>query len=89
MARSTGPRNRLAKPLPQQWREHLIAQGVPKRKSIAVCRATLADGRVFDSLIIQDGWIISTTRDHLTGDFEQRIEFDPRTIAALDVLQTA
>ena len=89
MSRGAEHRNRLAKPLPAQWREHLISLGVPKRKSIAVCRATLADGRVFETLIVQDGWIISVSREHLTGQFEERIEFDPRAIVGMELVQTA
>jgi hypothetical protein len=82
-------RNRLAKPLPQEWRDYLIASGVPKRKYIAVCRATLADGRVIEELLVEEGWIISTSREHLAGHFEMRIDFDPRTITQLEVLQVA
>jgi len=82
-------RNRLAKALPDEWRKHLITLGVPKRKYIAVCRATLADGRVIDPLIIEQGWIISTSLAHLAGPFELRIEFDPRTITQLEVIQVA
>ena len=47
------PRNRLAKVLPQEWRQFLIAHGVPKRKYTAVCRATLAGGRIVEDLIIE------------------------------------
>jgi hypothetical protein len=83
------PRNRLAKKLPEEWRAFLIAQGVPKRKYTAVCRATLTDGRIVDELIIEEGWIIATTRDHLAGEFEQRIDFDPRTITQLQITQVA
>jgi len=86
---SSPPRNRLAKPLPQEWRTFLINQGVPKRKYTAVCRATLTDGRVIDELILEEGWIVALTRAHLAGTFEQRIDFDPRTITDLQVLQVA
>jgi hypothetical protein len=82
-------RNRFAKPLPEDWRRHLITLGVPKRKYIAICRATLTDGRSIDPLVVEQGWIISTTRDHMAGEFEQRIDFDPRTITALEVVQVA
>jgi hypothetical protein len=83
------PRNRLAKPLPDEWRDFLIAHGVPKRKYTAVCRAALTGGRIIDELIIEEGWIIATTRAHLAGTFEQRIDFDPRGITELQVIQVA
>ena len=83
------PRNRLAKPLPEEWRKMLIARGVPKRKYTAVCRATLTDGRVIDELIVEEGWIVALTKAHLAGIFEQRIDFDPRTIVELEILQVA
>lgn len=85
-SRST-PRNRLAKPLPDEWRKLLVAQGVPKRKYTAVCRAALADGRVIDQLIVEEGWIIALDRGGLAGQFEQRIDFDPRTLVTLEILQ--
>lgn len=85
----SAPRNRLAKKLPEEWREFLIAQGVPKRKYTAVCRAKLADGRVLDELIVEEGWIIATGRAFLAGAFEQRIDFDPRGITSLEVIQVA
>ena len=85
-SRST-PRNRLAKPLPDEWRKLLVAQGVPKRKYTAVCRATLADGRVIDQLIVEEGWIIALDRSGLAGKLEQRIDFDPRTLVTLKILQ--
>jgi hypothetical protein len=81
------PRNRLAKPLPEEWRKFLIERGVPKRKYTAVCRATLADGRVIDQLIIEQGWIIALDRNGVAGQFEQRIDFDPRYLTALDIVQ--
>jgi hypothetical protein len=83
----TPPRNRLAKVLPEEWRKLLVAQGVPKRKYTAVLRATLVGGRVIEDLIVEQGWIIATTRDGLGGTFEQRIDFDPRQIAAVEVKQ--
>lgn len=86
---SPSPRNRLAKPLPQSWREFLLAKGLPRRKYIAVCRATLTDGQTIPELIVEEGWIISTSRQRMAGQFEQRIEFDPRTISELEVLQVA
>ena len=45
------PRNRLAKPLPEEWRQHLLAHGVPKRKYTAVCRVELVGGRVIEQLV--------------------------------------
>jgi hypothetical protein len=82
------PRNRLAKVLPEPWRQFLIEHGVPKRKYTAVCRATLADGRVLEQLIVEQGWIIALSRQHLAGVFEQRIDFDPRQIVSLEILQS-
>jgi hypothetical protein len=83
----TQPRNRLAKPLPDEWRELLVAHGVPKRKYAAVLRATLAGGRVIDELIVEQGWIISLTKKGLAGIFEERIDFDPRTITDVEIRQ--
>ena len=81
------PRNRLAKVLPEEWRKLLIAHGVPKRKYTAVLRATLVGGRVIEDLIVEQGWIIATSRDGLGGTFEQRIDFDPRQISAIEIKQ--
>ena len=81
------PRNRLAKILPEEWRDALLAYGAPRRKYTAVCRMTLADGRVIENIIIEEGWIIALDRSHLAGIFEQRIDFDPRTITQMDILQ--
>ena len=83
----TPPRNRLAKVFPEEWRKLLVAQGVPKRKYTAVVRATLVGGRVIEDLIVEQGWIIATTRDGLGGTFEQRIDFDPRQITAMEIKQ--
>ncbi len=87
MHSKTPPRNRLAKVLPEEWRKFLVAHGVPKRKYTAVCRATLAGRRVIEDLIVEEGWIIALSRDGLGGTFEQRIDFDPRTITELQVVQ--
>ena len=87
MSSRTPPRNRLAKRLPDEWRDFLVARGVPKRKYTAVCRASLAGGRVIEELIVEDGWIIALGRAGLAGTFEQRIDFDPRTILDLAVVQ--
>ena len=87
MHSKTPPRNRLAKPLPEDWRRFLVAQGVPKRKYAALCRATLVGGRVIEELVIEEGWIIALDRSGLAGTFEQRIDFDPRQITSLEIVQ--
>lgn len=81
------PRNRLAKVLPEEWRKHLVAQGVPKRKYTAVLRATLAGGRVVEEMIVEEGWIVALDRAGLVGDAERRIDFDPRTITHIEIVQ--
>lgn len=81
------PRNRLAKVLPEEWRKMLLEHGVPRRKYTAVCRMTLADSRVIEHAVIEQGWIIALDKNHLAGIFEQRIDFDPRTITELEILQ--
>ena len=81
------PRNRLAKVLPDEWRKLLVSRGVPKRKYTAVLRATLVGGRVIEDLIIEEGWIVATSRDGLGGTFEQRIDFDPRQITEIEIKQ--
>jgi hypothetical protein len=81
------PRNRLAKVLPEEWRQLLVDSGVPKRKYTAVLRATLVGGRVIEDLIVEEGWIIATGREGLGGTFEQRIDFDPRQITAVEIKQ--
>ncbi|MBC7783995.1 MAG: hypothetical protein H7144_09150 [Burkholderiales bacterium] len=83
----TPPRNRLAKVLPEEWRKYLVDRGCPKRKYTALCRATLVDGRVIEDLIIEEGWVIALSRAGLGGTFEQRIDFDPRAIQALELKQ--
>ncbi len=65
----------------------LVQNGVPRRKYTAVCRLTLAGGRVIENAIIEEGWLIALDKSHLAGVFEQRIDFDPRTITALEILQ--
>lgn len=67
----------------------LIAAGVPKRKYTAVLRATLVGGRIIENLIVEQGWIIALDRSGLGGIFEQRIDFDPRIIQAIEILQVA
>ena len=81
------PRNRLAKPLPAEWRQALLDQGVPKRKYAAVCKVTLVGGRVIEELIIEQGWIVSLTKAGIADEFEQRIDFDPRQIKSLEIVQ--
>jgi hypothetical protein len=83
----TPPRNRLAKVLPEEWRKYLVAQGAPKRKYTAVCRAVLAGGRTIEEMIVEEGWIIALDKNGLAGTFEARIDFDPRTILELQLLQ--
>lgn len=87
MSSRTAPRNRLAKPLPDQWRKFLVERGVPKRKYTAVCRAELSSGRIIEQLIIEEGWVIALDKSGLAGTFEQRIDFDPRDIVDLKILQ--
>ena len=87
MHSKTPPRNRLAKVLPEEWRKKLVANGAPKRKYTAVCRATLASGRVIDEMIVEEGWIIALDKSGLGGTFECRIDFDPRTITDLQIIQ--
>lgn len=81
------PRNRLAKVLPEEWRKMLVEQGVPRRKYTAVCRIELTGGRIVENAIIEEGWIIALDKSHLAGVFEQRIDFDPRTIVQVEILQ--
>src|SRR5436853_7165852 len=87
MAARSAQRNRLAKPLPDEWRKFLVERGVPKRKYTAVCRAELSDGRVIEQLIVEEGWVIALDKSHLAGVFEQRIDFDPRSITLLQIIQ--
>ena len=88
MHSKVSPRNRLGKVLPEEWRLMLAGLGVPRRKYTAVCRVELAGGRVIEELIVEEGWIIALSRDGLAGTFEQRIDFDPRTILHLQLLQS-
>jgi hypothetical protein len=80
-------RNRLAKVLPEEWRTFLVAHGAPRRKCTAVVRAELVGGRVIEELIVEEGWIIALDRKGLAGTFEQRIDFDPRQITAIEIIQ--
>ena len=84
----TPPRNRLAKPLPDHWRDVLLEQGVPRRKYTAVLKLTLSSGDTVEPVVVEEGWIISVGLDALAADeFEQRIDFDPAAIQSLEVLQ--
>jgi hypothetical protein len=87
MHSKTPPRNRLAKVLPEEWRKRLVASGVPKRKYTAVLRATLVGGRVIEEMIVEEGWIVALDREGLVGHRERRIDFDPRTITEIEILQ--
>ena len=87
MGSRSAPRNRLAKPLPEEWRKFLVEHGVPKRKYTAICRAELSSGRIIEQLIIEEGWVIALDKSHLAGTFEHRIDFDPRDITDLKILQ--
>ena len=89
MHSKTPPRNRLSKVLPEEWRRYLVERGVPKRKYTAVLRATVVGGRVIDELIVEEGWIVALDRKGLAGQFEQRIDFDLRTITAIEIVQVA
>lgn len=81
------PRNRLAKPLPAEWRQKLLEAGVPRRKYSAICRVTLAGGRVIEDLIVEQGWIVGLDRSQLVGEAEQRIDFNPSLILEMDIKQ--
>lgn len=87
MHSKTPTRNRLAKVLPEEWRKLLVERGVPKRKYTAVCKVELVGGRVIEELIVEEGWIIATDKTGLGGVFERRIDFDPRQITSLEILQ--
>jgi hypothetical protein len=87
MHSKTPPRNRLAKVLPQEWREFLVANGVPKRKYAAILRVTLSDGRVIPELVVEEGWIVALDRAGLAGNREQRIDFNPATIRQIEIVQ--
>ena len=89
MHSKTPPRNRLAKALPESWRKVFVERGIPKRKYAAILQVTLVDGRVIDDVIVEQGWIISIGREGLSGIFEQRIDFDPRSIEAIQIIQVA
>lgn len=88
MASRTPARNRLAKPLPEQWRRWLVAQGVPRRKYTAVLRVMLSNGQVVDGVVVEEGWIVSVGLEALGRDsFEERIGFEPEHIVSAELLQ--
>lgn len=87
MHSKTPARNRLAKVLPDDWRQYLVDLGCPKRKYTAVCRATLANGRMIEDLIIEEGWVIALSKAGLGGTFEERIDFHPAEITTLELKQ--
>jgi hypothetical protein len=82
-------RNRLAKPLPDEWRQALLDRGVPKGKYTALVRVTLVDGRVIEDLVVESGYIVSLSKKGLAGVFEERIDFDPRQITTFEIRQVA
>ena len=84
----TPARNRLAKPLPEQWRQWLVDQGVPRRKYTAVLRLGLHDGTVIESAVVEEGWIITTDLADLQHDqFERAIDFDVAFIRGVEIVQ--
>jgi hypothetical protein len=44
---------------------------------------------MIEEMIVEEGWIIATGREGLAGIFEQRIDFDPRLILELVIVQVA
>jgi hypothetical protein len=82
------PRNRLAKVLPQQFREQLAAAGIPKRKYTAILRATLTDGSVIEEMVVEEGWIVGLDRAGLVGKDDRHISLDPRQIVSVEVVQS-
>ena len=89
MHSKTPPRNRLSTVLPDEWRRFLVEHGVPKRKYTAVLKATLVGGRIVEEMIVEEGWIVALDRKGLAGQFEQRIDFDPRSITNIEIVQVA
>jgi hypothetical protein len=59
----------------------------PPRNRLAKPRATLVGGRIIEDLIVEQGWIVALDRKGLGGIFEQRIDFDPRTIESVEIVQ--
>ena len=88
MHSKTPPRNRLAKVLPEEWRE------VPRRARRAEAEVhrraagrRSSGGRVIEKLIVEEGWIVALDQPGLAGTFEQRIDFDPRQITDVEIVQ--
>ncbi|MEM6561234.1 MAG: hypothetical protein AAF656_06515 [Planctomycetota bacterium] len=79
-------RNRLAKPLPDRWREKLVELGCPRRKYTAVCTLTLIDGKVITDAVIEDGWLIAVGTSGLADRFDQRIDVDPADVTHLELV---
>jgi hypothetical protein len=42
---------------------------------------------VIEELIVEEGWIVATDKSGLVGDSERRIDFDPRQILDLQIIQ--
>ena len=42
-----------------------------------------------DELIVEEGWIVALDRAGLVGNAERRIDFDPRTITEVQIIQVA
>ncbi len=85
----TPARNRLAKPLPERWRQWLVEHGVPRRKYTAVVTAHMADGTSVEEVVVEEGWIVAIGVGRLADDrFEQIIHFDPLSIVSLELTQT-
>lgn len=85
MPARTPIRNRLARPLPERWRTWLVERGVPRRKYTVIAAVSLADGIRIDRVIIEEGWIISTSHGPTPDAFEEEIDFDPEQITAVEV----
>ncbi len=84
----TPARNRLAKPLPERWRQWLVEQGVPRRKYTAVVLVHLTTDETVEEVVIEEGWIVAVGIERLQHDvFEQLIAFDPLFIGSLELTQ--
>ena len=70
-------------------KETLVPWNHPLTAPISFSLLTLTDGRVIEEMIVEQGWIVALDRSGLAGTFECRIDFDPRTITAIDVIQVA
>jgi hypothetical protein len=44
---------------------------------------------VIEEMIVEEGWIVALDREGLVGDRERRIDFDPRTITEIEIVQVA